>query len=164
MDEKEWVDVAIMLKAKESSESATCLRKNLGAVLVSKFQPGKKQYFAYGWNGPPTRIDSCGSCKRVAKNWEGHSVCRAVHAERRALIHMAMASVTPVGATLYSFMGVPCKDCMLELIDAFISEIVVLEKSYYDDLSKELLKEWISNGGKFRVISDNVKQELFKER
>jgi deoxycytidylate deaminase len=49
-------------------------------------------------------------------------------------------------------MGVPCKDCLLELIEAGISEIVCIQETYYDELSKDILKEWIDTGGKFRRV------------
>lgn len=49
-------------------------------------------------------------------------------------------------------MGVPCKDCLLELIEAGISEIVCIKETYYDSLSEFILQEWIEAGGKFGVM------------
>ena len=50
-------------------------------------------------------------------------------------------------------MGVPCKDCLLELIRAGVSEVVCIRETYYDEPSRYVLKEWIENGGKFRILS-----------
>ena len=78
--------------------------------------------------------------------------CRAVHAERQVLLKAAHLGLSTDGSTLYSYMGVPCKDCLLELCQAGIAEIVVIKETYYDELSKSILKEWIDSGRKFRVV------------
>lgn len=160
LTDQEEIDYMYMSIAHEESFTSTCLKKHLGAILVSNEKIDGKPIIAYGHNGPPRQLSNCRKCRRTAKDWEGHSKCRAVHAERRALINMGFSPSSSNKAILYSYMGVPCKDCMLELISGCISEIVVLRETYYDDLSKEIMKEWIEKGGKFRVISDKVKKKL----
>ena len=63
------------------------------------------------------------------------------------------------GAVLYSYMGVPCKDCMLELIQAGVAEIVCLRETYHDEISKDILREWIAKGGKFRIYDPGVSEK-----
>lgn len=53
-------------------------------------------------------------------------------------------------------MGVPCKDCMVELVQAGVSEIVILKETYHDELSKSILQEWVRKGGVFRVFEGEV--------
>lgn len=71
---------------------------------------------------------------------------------QQVLLKAAYLGMSTHGSTLYSYMGVPCKDCMLELWEAGVVEIVVLKETYYDELSRTILKEWIDQGGKFRVM------------
>jgi hypothetical protein len=32
-----------------------------------------------------------------------------------------------------------------------VAEIVCLRETYHDDLSQDILKEWVAKGGKFRI-------------
>jgi len=139
-----------MAIARNASKNSTCKKKHLGCVL--ELRSGR---LIPGWNGPPLPLKPCESCRRTKKDWAGHADCRALHAERKVLLVTAIGSGCTHGAILYSAMGVPCKDCMLELIEAGIQEIVVERETYYDELSKEILQEWIASGGKFRVAVIN---------
>jgi len=51
-------------------------------------------------------------------------------------------------------MGVPCKDCLVECLQAGVKEIVCIGDNYYDEMSKEILKEWVSKGGVFRIYKE----------
>ncbi|MCK4785951.1 MAG: hypothetical protein KAV87_19500 [Desulfobacteraceae bacterium] len=142
-------DNRYMHKAKRAATLSTCDKKSLGAVLVP-LKPNKSCII--GWNGPPTPLKRCGICRRQAKDWDGHKDCRAVHAERMTLLRAAHMGISTYDATLYAYMGIPCKDCLLELIAAGIKRIVVKQLEYYDELSKEIIKEWLANGGKLDVL------------
>ena len=55
---------------------------------------------------------------------------------------------------MYSYMGVPCKDCLLEISSAGVSEIVCIRETYYDALSRDILKELIDEGSiRFRIYN-----------
>lgn len=144
----EYHDIQMMKFAREYSVLATCKKKKLGCVLdVSK---GK---WLSGWNGPPIELSRCNPCSTMGMhNGEGMHLCKAVHAERRVLLDAARNGVSVYGSTLYSDMGVPCKDCMVELIEAGVKEIVCSRETYYDELSKDILKEWTEKGGIFRIV------------
>lgn len=144
---KEQIDIFCMEQAKEAIKQSTCNKKQLGCCLLTS-----NNRFIIGFNGPPSLIDRCNPCPRL----ESHSatnlhLCKAVHAERYALLRCASLGIDTNGSTLYSYMGVPCKDCLLELITAEVSEIVCTRETYYDELSKEILKEWVDKGGVFRI-------------
>lgn len=145
---KTMSDYEYMAEAKAVATESRCRKKQLGCVL--KFTDGS---YVQGTNGVPEPLEQCTPCLRL----ESHGgtdlhLCRAVHAERQVLLKAAKRGFATECAVLYSYMGVPCKDCLLELCAAGISEIVCIRETYYDELSKSILKEWIKNGGIFRVI------------
>lgn len=138
-----------MEQAKAAERYSTCRKKHLGCVLV--LDDGRR---ISGWNGPPQQLAQCDPCPRLnSRSATDLHLCRAVHAERRALLACAEQGYSTHESTLYAYMNVPCKDCLLELIMAGVEEIVCISETYYDELSKEILAEWIENGGKFRVVA-----------
>jgi deoxycytidylate deaminase len=144
-------DSDYMHLAKLARDESTCSREQFGCLLV--FTRGRKGHIT-GFNGPPHPLERCNPCPRLesqSHHGEDLEECRAVHAERQVLLLAAKFGFRAEGAVLYSFMGVPCKDCMLELIQAGIAEIVCLTETYHDELSGDILREWISKGGKFRI-------------
>jgi deoxycytidylate deaminase len=141
-------DYEYMIRASKAKVNSTCIKKQLGCLLV--LSNGET---IEGWNGPPEMIKTCHpECPRKISGKDLH-LCRAVHAERRCLLISARLGFSTEGSTLYSYMGIPCKDCLLELIEAKVHRIVVENPLIYDDLSEPILKEWIERGGKFDVIS-----------
>lgn len=137
-----------MEKAKNASLKSTCRKKHLGCVL--KFPDDS---YVQGTNGPPSKLPLCNPCPRLNDHGATNlHKCRAVHAERQVLLKAAKLGYSTDGAILYSYMGVPCKDCLLELLEAGIAEIVCIRETYNDELSKTILKEWVNNGGKFRIL------------
>jgi dCMP deaminase len=75
------------------------------------------------------------------KSGEGLDICIAGHAERNALINAARNGVSVKGATIYMDCPIPCKECLIEIINAGIEEIVVSSMDFYDETSKYLLGE-----------------------
>ncbi len=147
-------DREYMQLAKLAANDSTCGKKHLGCVIV--FVRGRKGYLP-GTNGPPYPLRRCDPCPRLCEHsGTGLLKCRAVHAERQALLLAAKYGFCTKDAVLYSYMGVPCKDCMLEIVQAGVAEIVCRRETYYDELSREILKEWISKGGRFRVYDVEV--------
>lgn len=145
---QEELDKYCIDRAKEAIKLSTCNKKQLGCALLTR-----DNKLISGFNGPPSPyIDECDPCPRLkSHNGTDLHLCKAVHAERYVLLRCADIGISTTGSTLYSYMGVPCKDCMLELITAGVSEIVCIRETYYDELSKEILKEWIDKGGIFRI-------------
>ena len=141
------LDDRYMSLARDTSSISSCNKKQLGCVLVSLNNTS-----ITGWNGPPEHMEQCNPCPRLdsPSSTDLHN-CRAVHAEQRAILRAGLMNVSIIGATMYCYFGVPCKDCLLSLIESGISEIVCINDNYYDELSKSILQEWINNGGKFRI-------------
>jgi len=130
------------------AQRSTCLRRQVGAVLVKD-----KKILATGYNGAPSRLEHCFDigCLRERKgipSGERHELCRGLHAEQNAIIQAAYHGVAIGGATLYC-TNHPCIICSKMIINAGI-EKVVYEDGYADNLAKEMLKESGINIEKFK--------------
>jgi dCMP deaminase len=121
------------------AKRATCLRRQVGAVLVMD-----KRLLATGYNGAPSGLAHCleVGClreKRQIPSGERHELCRGLHAEQNVIIQAAFHGIRIQGSTLYC-TNLPCAICTKMLINAGIREIIY-EGGYGDDLSKEILLE-----------------------
>ncbi len=121
------------------SMRSTCLRRNVGAVIVKD-----KRILASGYNGAPSGLKHCieVSCLREKMNiasGERHELCRGLHAEQNAIIQAAYHGVSINGAQLYC-THLPCSICIKMLINAGIQEIYY-DEGYPDDLSLNMIKE-----------------------
>ncbi len=125
--------------AKVVAKRSTCLRQNVGAVIVKD-----KRILSTGYNGAPMGLPHCLDigCLREELNvpsGERHELCRAVHAEQNAIIQAAVHGVSIKGATLYTTHQ-PCIMCAKMIINAGIVR-VVYGKRYADERGLEFLKE-----------------------
>lgn len=143
-------DKEYMKYAKDASLKSRCKKRQLGCILV--FTDGS---YVEGTNGAPVPLKACDPCPRIDINCISGSnldLCRAVHAERQTILIAARYGYATEGAKLFSYMGIPCKDCMVELIEAGVSEIICAKETYYDELSKHIVKEWQDCGGILRFL------------
>jgi dCMP deaminase len=121
------------------AKRATCLRRQVGAVLVVD-----KRLLATGYNGAPSGLAHCleVGClreKNQIPSGERHELCRGLHAEQNVIIQAAFHGIRIQGATLYC-TNLPCVICTKMIINAGIKEIIY-ESGYADDLSREMLLE-----------------------
>ncbi|HHY15710.1 MAG TPA: dCMP deaminase family protein [Firmicutes bacterium] len=121
------------------SSRSTCLRRQVGAVLVRD-----KHIIATGYNGAPRGVTHCldVGClreKRGIPSGERHEICRGTHAEQNAIIQAALHGVSTLGSTLYCTHQ-PCILCAKMLINAGV-EAVVFRGDYPDRLAVELMEE-----------------------
>jgi dCMP deaminase len=128
-----------MTIAKLVSKRSTCLRRNIGAVLVKD-----KRIIATGYNGAPTGIRHCEEtgCLREKlgiKSGERHELCRGLHAEQNVIIQAAYYGVSTKDTVLYSTHK-PCIICSKMIINAGIKKIYYLE-GYPDPLADEMIAE-----------------------
>ena len=118
---------------------STCLRRNVGAVLVKD-----KRILATGYNGAPAGLKHCldVGCMRQKLNipsGQRHELCRALHAEQNALIQASLYGISVKESTLYATCQ-PCVICSNMLINAGIKEIVVAD-GYPDKMAMDFLKQ-----------------------
>lgn len=137
-DRPDW-DSYFMEIARIVSMRSTCLRRNVGAVIVKD-----KRILATGYNGAPSGLKHCleVSCLRERMKiapGERHELCRGLHAEQNAIIQAAYHGVSINGAHLYC-THLPCSICIKMLINAGIGK-VYYEDGYPDELSLSLIGE-----------------------
>lgn len=126
--------------AKLTSTRSTCLRRQVGAVIVKD-----RHIMATGYNGAPRGITHCedrGGClreKMKIPSGERHELCIALHAEQNAIIQAATLGQSIEGSTIY-VTHQPCIICAKMIINAGIKRIVVAE-GYPDEMSVEILAE-----------------------
>ncbi|AGK60318.1 Deoxycytidylate deaminase [Archaeoglobus sulfaticallidus PM70-1] len=133
------IDTYFMSIAKLVASRSTCLRQNVGAVIVKD-----KRILSTGYNGAPTGLAHCLDigCLREELNiasGERHELCRAVHAEQNAIIQAAVHGVSIAGATLYTTHQ-PCIMCAKMIINAKIKK-VIYGKKYPDERGLQFLKD-----------------------
>jgi len=122
------------------STRSTCLRNNVGAVIVKD-----SQILSTGYNGAPKGLPHCeelGGCMRAKMNVPSgthHELCRGLHAEQNAIIQAAYHGVSVKGAKLYCTTQ-PCSICIKMIINAGIIEVIYMEP-YQDKLALELVNQ-----------------------
>jgi dCMP deaminase len=152
-------------RAEVVSEMSTCLRRKIGAIIVSK--DGVE--LSSGYVGSPRTTDHCidtGICLRRELNiapGERYELCRSVHAEQNAIINAARTGVSIVGGEMYlssernkeAYDGTrgehdkiygPCMICKKLIINSGITKVHMRErgvgvKSYDVTELKELLAQ-----------------------
>jgi dCMP deaminase len=139
MERPSWDEYFISI-AELTSKRSTCLRRQVGAVIVKD-----KQIVSTGYNGAPKGIAHCdeiGGCLREkmgVPSGERHELCRALHAEQNAIIQAATSGQSVEGATIY-VTNQPCIICAKMIINAGIRKIIVSD-GYPDELAVTLLEE-----------------------
>mgnify|MGYP000844627040 CR=1 FL=1 len=132
-------DEYFMQVAQVVATRSTCLRRNIGAVIVRD-----KRILATGYNGAPTGLKHCAEvgCLKDRLNvpsGERQELCRALHAEQNAIVQAARYGAVIEGASIYSTTE-PCSMCAKMIINAGIRRVVYRDP-YPDALSRDLLSE-----------------------
>ena len=116
-------------------ERGTCLRHNVGAVIVKN-----DVIISTGYNGAPRGRANCtdlGVCRRMSlgvPRGQRYELCRSVHAEQNAII--AASREEMIGSTLYLAMvdpadgalvpdASPCNMCRRMIINAGIERVII---------------------------------------
>jgi dCMP deaminase len=105
------------------AERSTCLRHNVGAIIVKD-----KRILSTGYNGAPSNTKDClelGCLRDELKIPSGtrHEICRGVHAEQNAIIQAGLHGVSLNGGTLYCTHS-PCSICAKMVVNAGIKRFV----------------------------------------
>lgn len=136
----DW-DTYFLRIAQLVAQRSTCLRRQVGAVIVKE-----NRMLATGYNGAPNNVAHCfqlpGGCLRAARNipsGERQELCRGLHAEQNAILQAAAFGVSLKGGDCYCTHQ-PCVTCAKMLINAGIKRVVFIGE-YPDELSLEMLKE-----------------------
>ena len=157
-------DAYFLKIARAVSENSKCLSRQIGALLVRD-----KSVLSTGYNGPPRGVPHCNerylcdpyladtiaktlgpvepdvtTCPRKLLGFasgQGTHICIASHAEVNCINNAARNGVCTLGATLYLSCDIlPCKNCLCEIINAGIGEVVVVDMQPYDRTSLYIIE------------------------
>lgn len=121
------------------ASKSPCLSRKIGAILVRD-----RSIISTGFNGPargyPHCIDECPRKLKGYKSGEGLIECPAAHAEGNCIANAARIGASTINAILYMNCIIPCKDCMVLLVNAGIVEVVVEEDIPYHAMSLDIAK------------------------
>ena len=145
-------DEYFMKIANDVSERSTCIKRQVGAVLVKD-----SHILSTGYNGAPSGFNHCTpiTCIRQnLKSGEKPELCRGVHAEINCIIQAAIHGTSIQGNTTLFSTHFPCMSCLKLIINAGIKRLVYREG--YNMENK--IKEKLLNESKL-----NVQQLIFKK-
>ncbi|MGE5707364.1 MAG: deoxycytidylate deaminase [Bacteroidota bacterium] len=133
-----WDDYFFDL-AKTVSTRSTCLRRQVGAVLVRD-----NRILTTGYNGAPSGTPHCHEAGCIRNelgipSGERHELCRGIHAEQNAVVQAALHGVSIKEATAYVTIQ-PCITCMKILINSGIKKIFY-RGDYPDPIAVKLAEE-----------------------
>lgn len=139
MDKRPTWQQYFMQMAVLAASRSTCLRRQVGAVLVKD-----NQILSTGYNGSPKGISHCAEvgCLRQQNSipsGQMHELCRGVHAEQNAIIQAGLNGSSTRGGTLYCTHQ-PCSICARLIINAEIRTVYVAN-TYPDTLAEQLFQE-----------------------
>ena len=121
------------------SKRSTCLRRNVGAVIVKD-----RHILSTGYNGAPMNLKHCDITECIREklkipSGQRHELCRGLHAEQNAIIQAALYGISVCGSALYS-TAQPCSICAKMIINAGIKEVVI-KSGYPDEMALDFFKE-----------------------
>lgn len=125
--------------ARQVATRSTCLRRQVGAVIVRD-----KRILSTGYNGAPRGLPHCdvAGCLREQlsiPSGQRQEICRGLHAEQNAIIQAALHGVSVEGGAIY-VTHQPCITCAKMVINAGIVRVVCAD-SYPDELARQMLDE-----------------------
>jgi dCMP deaminase len=144
VSERDW-DKYFLNVCKAVSENSKCLSRKIGVIIVRD-----RSIISTGYNGPARGIEHCENrnpnkemaCPRRLMGYasrQGMEYCPATHAEVNAIVNTARNGICIKGSTMYMTCPIPCKNCLTNILNSGIIELVVGSMTDYDLLAKELI-------------------------
>jgi len=131
------IDAYFMEMVQLVAKRATCVRRQVGCILVSN----RGHILATGYNGVPSGFPHCldKPCKgATASSGKSLDDCLAIHAEQNALLQCSDVNLIKTAYVTTS----PCITCTKLLMNTSCGRIVFLEE-YPHSRSKEIWQgEW----------------------
>jgi len=129
-----WSEYFALL-AKTVATRSTCLRRNVGAIIVKD-----RLILSSGYNGTPMGEAHCVVCERErlrVKPGERYELCKSVHAEANAIIQAARHGISIDGADIY-VTDEPCFMCRRMIVNAGIKNVYIKGVLWNHILRKEV--------------------------
>lgn len=145
--ERPDLDTYFMQLAVLIASRSTCLRRQVGAVIVKG-----KQVVSTGYNGAAAGHPHCleiGCARDGLPSGQNMERCRGAHAEQNAINFAARYGIAIEGASIYT-TALPCSACAKSIINSGIAR-VVYEVDYPDPQAKDILSivevvRWMPGG------------------
>jgi dCMP deaminase len=139
---RESLDVFFMKLAYSYAERSTCIRRNVGTVIVKN-----NIQISGGYNGAPKGMEHCNDSVCIRKKYgirsgEKQELCRGAHSEANAIAQAAQNGINIDGTTMYCTTQ-PCVYCAKLIANSGIKRLVFSE--YYGNGFDELTKEILQN-------------------
>jgi len=133
-------DEYFMSIAKVVATRSNCIKRNVGAVIVSD-----RRIISTGYNGTPRGLRNCneGGCPRCASGAVSGTrldECLCSHAEENAINQAAYHGARVRDATIYTTHS-PCLTCTKMILNAGVLEVVYSSPFPHDDIVLGLLGE-----------------------
>ena len=139
LSKKEYFALLAHLVAQRS----TCLRRQVGAVIVDR----DWRIVSTGFNGAPAGVKHCLDMGCPRKNFPSGQMlhlCLATHAEANAIANAARQGHRVNGARIFCSI-LPCQECLKLLINAGIKEVYYLGK--YSLAARALYQRLVDESG-----------------
>lgn len=142
LKDPKWIrpawDFYFMSLANLASQRSNCMKRRVGAVIVSDHK-----VVATGYNGTARNLKNCsdGGCPRCngnAKCGQSLDSCLCLHGEENALLEAGAQRCQ--GATIYS-TSTPCLGCTKRIVQVGIKRVVFDIEYSLDHNSKDLFDE-----------------------
>ncbi len=132
-------DNYFMKIAEVVSMRSTCIKRNVGAVLVKD-----NHILSTAYNGAPSGLPHCTPdicVRKYLKPGDKPELCRGVHAEINCIIQAALHGTAIEGNTSLYTTTFPCMSCLKLIINAKIKRLIYKEGYNMENIVKaDLLK------------------------
>ncbi len=151
-------DEYFMNIAHQVATRSTCLRRQVGAVAVSR----DNRILGTGYNGslpgtPHCDVVGCLRDELGVPSGQRQEICRAQHAEANVCNFAARHGVALEGATMY-VTAQPCTTCVKAMATTGIRR-VIFDSEYPDQLACQLAKEAGMELISFREMVEQAEKE-----
>ena len=125
--------------ARLAARRATCLRRQVGAVIVKD-----NMVLTTGYNGAPRGLPhaaevGCLRDQMGIPSGQRHELCRGLHAEQNAIVQAARHGIRIDGAELYCTHH-PCVICLKMILNAGLMRVFYAD-GYPDPLAQRIIAE-----------------------
>ncbi|NVM35121.1 MAG: dCMP deaminase family protein [Candidatus Lokiarchaeota archaeon] len=138
-DQRILKDTYFMKIAEVVSMRSSCIKRNVGAVLVKD-----NHILSTGYNGAPSGLPHCTPdicVRKHLKPGDNPELCRGVHAEINCIIQAALHGTAIEGETSLYTTTFPCMSCLKLIINAKIKRLIYKEGYNMENIVKaDLLK------------------------
>ncbi|MCY4419432.1 MAG: dCMP deaminase family protein [Cytophagales bacterium] len=147
------LDSVFMELAVSLASKSHCVRKHVGAVIVSE-----GRVISTGYNGPPSGSHNCDQTDpNLCLRGDRERCFWGLHAEANAILFALKNGLSLKGTTLYVTLS-PCLDCARMIYLAEIKRVLYLHS--YKDFKQTLEDEGLTFLRHFKIVVEQYKEKM----